>query len=392
MAEEGGRGERIYTLSTSGELEPMTEQRFDTEAALQRLITQHPELLAGEQISPHDPPRWILVRREKGIADSPDAALARWAVDHLLIDQHAVPTLVEVKRGDSRELRRTVVGQMLEYAAHAWRTWSTDDLRGLVGRQAEEQETTAQELLAELLDEEDPDADAFWDDVATHLAAKRLRLLFVADEIPDELARVVEFLNEQMPNIEVLAVEIKQFRGETDQVLVPRVIGALAAGPKTARSRGGSGAKLTRESFLASFNDDLVRSAAAQLLETAEGHGAVIRPRAKGMSIRVPCNLWPRKVTIAWLYFDPDIEHWWVTRDFTFGTAVGQRVYREHGLDERLRARLDAWASAFADEAFAEPIAGRGIVGCAIKHADAAANIEVIASRLAAVIDDLRGL
>ena len=41
-----------------------------------------------------------------------------------------------------------------------------------------------------------------------NLAAKRLRLLFVADALPDELAHVVEFLNEQMPYIEVLAVEI----------------------------------------------------------------------------------------------------------------------------------------------------------------------------------------
>lgn len=390
MAEQAGRGERIYTLSTGGELEPMTEQRFDTEAALQRLIAQHPELLAGEQINPHDPPRWILVRREKGIADSPDAALARWAVDHLLIDQHAVPTLVEVKRGDNRELRRTVVGQMLEYAAHASRTWTTEELRNLVERQTEEQETGASELLAELLDEEEPDEDAFWDDVATHLAAKRLRLLFVADEIPDELARVVEFLNEQMPNIEVLAVEIKQFRGESGQILVPRVIGALAAGPKPTAGRGR--VNLTRESFLDAFADERARSAAARLLQVADSHGATVAPGVKGVSIRVSCSLWPSRqpLTLAWLYVNPDVEHWFVTRDFSFGTAAGQ--YTRYELDEQLRTRIDAWESAFADEPFAEPIEGRGIVGCAIKHADAAANIESIASRLGAVIDDLRGL
>ena len=34
-----------------------------------------------------------------------------------------------------------------------------------------------------------------------------------SDEIPDPLERVVEFLNAQMPNIEVLAVEIKQVPG-----------------------------------------------------------------------------------------------------------------------------------------------------------------------------------
>ena len=64
--------------------------------------------------------------------------------------------------------------------------------------------------------------------MASNLAARRLRLLFVADRIPDELARVVE-LNEQMPRIEVLAVEIKRFRGESLVTLVPQVIGRTAA-------------------------------------------------------------------------------------------------------------------------------------------------------------------
>lgn len=240
------------------------------------------------------------------------------------------------------------------------------------------------------MDEEDPDEDAFWDDVATHLAAKRLRLLFVADEIPDELARVVEFLNEQMPNIEVLAVEIKQFRGGSGQILVPRVIGALAAGSKPAAGRGR--VNLTRESFLDAFGDEQARSAAARLLQVADSHGATVAPGVKGVSIRVPCSLWPSRqpLTLAWLYVEPGVEHWFVTRDFSFGTAAGQ--YSRYELDEQLRTRIEAWESAFADEPFAESIAGRGIVGCAITHADAAANVEVIASRLATVIDDLRGL
>ena len=63
--------------------------------------------------------------------------------------------------------------------------------------------------------EEEPDADGFWERVAINLAAARLRLLFVADDIPDPLERVVEFLNAQMAGIEVLAVEIKQFKGDS---------------------------------------------------------------------------------------------------------------------------------------------------------------------------------
>ena len=40
--------EKIYIRNASGELEPLTEERFETEDLLQELIGQHPELLAVE--------------------------------------------------------------------------------------------------------------------------------------------------------------------------------------------------------------------------------------------------------------------------------------------------------------------------------------------------------
>ena len=178
-----------------------------------------------------------------------------------------MPTLAEVKRGSNRELRRTIVGQLLEYAAHAAH-WRADELQ----RTFEESTDEPDAVLAELLQvDEEPDADAFWEKVATNLTARRLRLLFIADEIPDPLEQVVKFLNEQMPNIEVLAVEIKQFRGESSQTLVPRVIGRTAA----ASTRGTTTPrrKLTRESFLEELPSDRAREAANRLLKVADENG-----------------------------------------------------------------------------------------------------------------------
>lgn len=50
-------------------------------------------------------------------------------------------------------------------------------------------------------------------------------MVFLAESIPAELRRVVEFLNEQMDPAEVLAIEVKQFIGEVMTTLVPRVVG-----------------------------------------------------------------------------------------------------------------------------------------------------------------------
>lgn len=52
-----------------------------------------------------------------------------------------------------------------------------------------------------------------------------VRLLFVSDQIPETLVRMVEFMNQQMRDAEVLAVEIRQFVSEEHRVLVPRVLG-----------------------------------------------------------------------------------------------------------------------------------------------------------------------
>jgi hypothetical protein len=69
------------------------------------------------------------------------------------------------------------------------------------------------------------DPAAFWSHLGEQLASGRFRLLFVADHIPTEVQTVIEYLNEQMPNVDVLAVEIKQYTGAGHQALVPRLVG-----------------------------------------------------------------------------------------------------------------------------------------------------------------------
>jgi hypothetical protein len=66
--------------------------------------------------------------------------------------------------------------------------------------------------------------------VKVNLQAGRIRMVFVADDIPPELRRVVEFLNNQMDPAEVLAVEIRQYVGGTFRGLVPRVVGQTERG------------------------------------------------------------------------------------------------------------------------------------------------------------------
>ena len=178
VGREGGRlmAERIYARAGKGGLEPLEEEPFSNEDELQALIAEHPELLDGKQIRPDDPRRWALVTREKGIAETADAE-ARWAIDHIVVDQDSVPTLAEVKRGSNPEIRRTVVGKMLEYAAQAAQTWTADELRVAFEESCSARRLDPGAKLAWLLQvEEAPDVDRFWRQVVTNLAAGPLRL------------------------------------------------------------------------------------------------------------------------------------------------------------------------------------------------------------------------
>ena len=373
--------ERIYTSTEEGRLKALDETPFSTEDELQALIAEHPELLDGEQIRPGDPRRWILITREKGIAASPGEG-ARWAVDHLIVDQDAVPTLAEVKRGANPEIRRSIVGQMLEYAAHASETWSAEELRGAFEEQTRAKGDDPDDALGILLQgNEESDVDGFWDQVSTNLAAKRLRLLFVADDIPDPLAEVVTFLNAQMPKIEVLAVEIKRFYGETTQTLVPRVIGRGAAG--SSRIPGRTGPKLTREAFLEGFESKEASDVANRLLETAEQSGGYVYNGTGGVSIRVKCSVRRQHVSVAWLYPQSGMG-WMRTRDFSFGAAIF-----EDDPPEELRVKLEQWVDQFAEDDFTEDVSSRGTRAWAVSHDAAVRHEHVLADRLSGIILEL---
>jgi hypothetical protein len=229
---------RIFLLGDGkAYLVPMQEAAYDSEKLLQELLAEYPDLLAGDQIDADEPRRWLLVTREMKVPGE-EGGYGRWSLDHLFLDQEAVPTLVEVKRSTDIRIRREVVGQMLDYAANAVAYWPAEKIRTIYESRCEEEEIDPEEELAALLGD-DRDSAAFWQDVKTNLQAGRIRMVFVADVIPPELRRIVEFLNERLDPTEVLAVEVKQYVGEGMKTLVPRVIGMTEVARKKKPSGGG---------------------------------------------------------------------------------------------------------------------------------------------------------
>ena len=166
---------------------------------------------------------WLLIDRELGIPGEEDGS-ARWAADAVFVDRDGIPAIVEVKRSSDTRLRREVVGQLLDYAAHAVVHWQPGYLYDAFATRCREGGEDPDQLLEALLGT-DEGLDGFWDQVGTNLQAGQVCLVLVADEIPAEVRRVVEFLNRQMAPAEVFAVEIGHYVGQDLSTLVPRVLG-----------------------------------------------------------------------------------------------------------------------------------------------------------------------
>lgn len=226
----------------------MHETKYDSESLLQKLLADYPDLLAGDQIDLEEPRRWLLVSREMAVPGEEDGA-GRWSLDHLFLDQDAIPTLVEVKRSGDTRIRREVVGQMLDYAANAVVYWPVEAIRSQFEKTTELLSLDPVITLNSFLGDKG-NADAFWQAVKTNLQAGKIRLVFVADEIPQELRRVIEFLNGQMDPAEVLAIEVKQYVGQGDVTLVPRLIGQTTAAQQRKSNAPSKQQKIDETTFL----------------------------------------------------------------------------------------------------------------------------------------------
>ena len=158
----------IFVVNEDNKILELKESKYENEAIFQELIEKYPNILAGDQISPDNPRKWIFIAREMGVPGE-DGGNDRWFLDHLFIDQDAIPTFVEVKRSSDTRIRREVVGQMLDYAANAIKYWSIDTIRDLYEQQ--------NKSICDELDIDEKSENLFWNNVESNLKEGKIRLL-----------------------------------------------------------------------------------------------------------------------------------------------------------------------------------------------------------------------
>ncbi|GAA3763382.1 hypothetical protein [Terriglobus aquaticus] len=197
--------------------------RNETTELQERLLHQ-PGLLAGDQIDPLSPRKWLLIRREMPVVN-PSTGTTDFSLDFLYSDQDGTPTFVEAKRCNDPRARREVIGQMLEYAANGKAYWSADDIKcALLHTHKGELANALRELERGFED----DIDGFCTNFISKVRSGNIRLIFFLEQSSNELRTLAEYLNDQFTNVEVMVVEARQYSlpdPNAGTVIVPRVVG-----------------------------------------------------------------------------------------------------------------------------------------------------------------------
>lgn len=108
--------------------------------------------------------------------------------------------------------------------------------------------------------------------------------MFVADELPRELRRLIEFLNEHMPRIEVLGIEVRQYTQGGLRALVPRVIGQTERARES--RRGATPVRMTTQEEFLENCPVWSRPLFDGIFEEARARGLIVNWGTKGFSVR----------------------------------------------------------------------------------------------------------
>lgn len=189
-------------------LEP-SDNGYALESELQEILAAHPELIPGVSAA------------AKTCREFPSDA---GPADIVVVDSLGELTLVECKLASNPQIRREVVGQMFDYAAHLWKM-DVDDFA------SKWRTRTSQPLI---LDEEFGGI-SMRESLARNLADGRFRIVLAIDIINPAMKRMIEYLNSIAGSgTSVIAVEYSRLRQGSIEILIPHVYGQELAEAKSA--------------------------------------------------------------------------------------------------------------------------------------------------------------
>ncbi len=160
----------------------LSKERFTDESELQGYLRKYPDLIPLEEVM-DNAPRLVCIGEEVEIPSG--------YIDLLFIDENGGLTIVETKLARNPEIRRKVIGQIIEYASHL-SNWTVDEVykvaSNFLGKRLEEVMKESWNVSS---------TERFRINVVDKLKKGEIRLIIAVDEIVETLRTTVTFLNEK---------------------------------------------------------------------------------------------------------------------------------------------------------------------------------------------------
>jgi len=188
---------------------------FTDEAEIQSLLLSNPELLPLVQFGLAEKPVRFFVK---------EVPLEAGFVDLLGFSEDGSVTIVECKLARNDEARRTVIGQLLDYASDLYQ-WTYEELQEACEGQ-ELSEGHLEDDIAKLVCKYAKDSELsdgiVRSRISKHLREGAFRLVVVVDGLPQSLKRIVSYIGRSASSgLNLCLLELQQYCQEEGRIIVP---------------------------------------------------------------------------------------------------------------------------------------------------------------------------
>jgi hypothetical protein len=205
----------LIRRQNDGEWHLVDSAIYSDEKELQYLLAEDPSIIPIHEVRPNASPLVFAIR---------EFPLTIGSIDLLAFSAEGDIAIIECKLASNSEIKRKVIGQVLEYGANLWEM-RYEELDEVVRyRQGE----NLAELIRNSVRTSEWNEEQFRRQVDYSLVNGKFILVIVVDEINEELTRIVRFINlSGNSNFDFAALEMRRFQAENTEMLVPSVFGPM---------------------------------------------------------------------------------------------------------------------------------------------------------------------
>ena len=206
----------IYRDDKNKNWQKIEKGKYKDETHLQNILYNDPDIIPFSDMDSDRKPLRVVIK-EMGLPGSGNT-------DIIGIDEDGRISIIETKLASNPEVKRKVIGQILEYASFLWsQTYEEFDRnvsKILGGNLAD--------IMREKVGDDNWDEESFRSNISETLEKGNFTLFIVVDEMNDELKRILDFLNSRkMSNLEIYALSFGYFKDPQSgqELLLPQIFG-----------------------------------------------------------------------------------------------------------------------------------------------------------------------